>query len=124
MRAATVFWGVTHGLATCLQSKEEKLKRKAAGVPLFKERKRKLFIHDETVRVNMEWDKIKRRKMSMFSHVNRAMSPNDIDPIVELYAVGKTVGDDGESDDMLILIPIFCFHPEQLSLCLEKNRKT
>ena len=53
----------------------EKLKRKTAGVQLFKERKRKLFIHDESVAVQMDWDRIKRRKMSMFSHVNRAMIP-------------------------------------------------
>ena len=82
----------------------EKLKRKFSLIQLSKEKKRKLFIHDESVAMQIDWDKVKRRKMSMFSHVNRAMAPSDIEPIMELYAVGKTAGEDGESDDLLMVI--------------------
>ena len=86
-------------------SDTDRLKRKAAGLPLLKEKKRKLFLHDDCVASQVNWDKIKRRKMSMFSFMNRSMTADDLDPIKELYVAGKTAGADGqESDDLLMVI--------------------
>ena len=79
----------------------DKLVNKLNRIPQFRVGKRKIFIHDE--HVNRRFPK--RQKRSMFSTRNEhIVTACDVDPIVEIYGTGKTLGDDGQSDDMLILI--------------------
>ena len=78
-----------------------KLTNKLKGIPLFRERKRKIFIHDEHVNRRSA----KRQRRGMFStRKEHTVKACDVNPIVEIYGAGKTLGLDGQSDDMLILI--------------------
>ena len=79
----------------------DKLMNKLNAIPQFRKRTRKIFMHDE--HVNRRFPK--RQKRSMFStRDEHIVTACDVDPIVEIYGTGKTLGDDGQSDDMLILI--------------------
>jgi len=86
------------------QKDTEKMIRKIHSLPLLKENKRKLFIHDENVEPSVPWDRIQRRKMSVFARMHHMMIAEDLDPIVELYSAAKTKGDDGLSEDMLMVM--------------------
>ena len=86
------------------QSDTERLVRRAQQVPIFKERKRNIFIHDENIANQVPHARIKKRKLSIFSNLNHAMTADDLDPILELYASGKTAAADAESDDLLMVI--------------------
>ena len=57
----------------------------------------------ENVEPAPAWDRIKRRKLSVFTRTNNAMIPEDLDPIVEVYSGVKTKGDDGISEDVLMV---------------------
>ena len=50
------------------QKDTDKMMRKMNPIPLLKEKKRKLFLHSENVEPTPAWDRIKRRKMSVFAH--------------------------------------------------------
>ena len=82
----------------------EKARRQQESEAKLQEKKRKLFVHDDNVTGQVRSDMMKRQEKSIFSHANRQMAKEDLDPIVELYAAGKTARDDGESDDLLMVI--------------------
>ena len=82
----------------------DKLKRKINGVPLANEKKRKIFVHDENTNRSVDWDRHKRHKTSMFSPFRHVVAPGDVDPILEIYGTCKTLGEDGQSDDVLMFI--------------------
>ena len=52
------------------QKDTEKMMKKIQPLPLLKEKKRKLFLHDENVEPSPPWDRIKRRKLSVFARIN------------------------------------------------------
>lgn len=85
------------------QKDTEKMIRKLQPIPLLKEKKRKLFLHAENVEPAPAWDRIKRRKLSVFARMNDLMIPEDLDPIVEVYSAVKTKGDDNISEDVLMV---------------------
>ena len=86
------------------QKDTEKMIRKTHSLPLLKEKKRKLFIHDENVEPSVPWDRIKRRKMSVFAKLHQVLIAEDLDPLVEIYSAAKTKCDDGMSEDMLMVM--------------------
>ena len=63
-----------------------------------------MFLHAENVEPAPAWDRIKRRKLSVFARMNGVMIPEDLDPIVEVYSAVKTKGDDGINEDVLMVM--------------------
>ena len=87
------------------QTDVTRLRRKVENLSLIKEKKRKLFLHDECVTTAVDWPKLKRRRLSMFTSPTHTITPEDLDPITEVYAIGKTAGPTGgDSEDILMVV--------------------
>jgi hypothetical protein len=83
----------------------EKLAKKVKACSLVQEKKRKAFVLDAMTKNVVDWDRLKRRKVSVFSHMAGSVGPETYASLFEVYAKCKTIDEkDGISDDILVAL--------------------
>jgi hypothetical protein len=83
----------------------EKLAKKVRSCSLIQEKKRKAFVLDAMTKNGADWEKLKRRKVSVFSHMAGPVGAEAYASLFEVYAKCKTVDEkDGISDDLLVAL--------------------
>ena len=87
------------------QSDPVNLKRKMSSkCSLLGEKKRKLFLFDDLVKAPVDSELAKRRKISIFEHSTPSLNSSHLSPMLEVYTESRTVDDNNESDDCVMVV--------------------
>ena len=89
-----------HGHCTLVVN-DDQLKRKLRRIPILNEKKRKLFNLEAQNMKPLDWDRIKRRKKSMFQPTTETIEEDDATLLIEVYNHCKTVDEDRVSSDVV-----------------------
>ena len=79
------------------------LKKKLARVPIMGEKKRKAFDLEVSNMKPLDWDRLKRRKQSMFQPLELTMTSADVEPLIEVYSQFRTENEQKESNDVIVV---------------------
>ena len=84
---------------------EGSLKRKLNSVPLMKETRRKVFVHDEMCARGVDLQQCRAQKKSIFTPLKQNMTRESMDMVMSLYEEFKSVVDDAKgSDDVIVVL--------------------
>ena len=74
-------------------------------LPMMSEKKRKLFLYQEELNCKLDWEKMKKRKVSKFHPICPTLTDDALDGPKEIYQKTRTVTDGTSNDIFMVTVP-------------------